>query len=146
MASVRKEITIEAAPEAVWAALSDWGALHLRLVPGFAVAVRLEGRDRLVTFFNGVELRERLVTLDETERRLVWSIVDPPYEHHNGVAQVFPAGPGRTRFVWTADLLPDELAPRTDAMMERGIGIIRTTLEAAASGAAPYATGASDAP
>ncbi len=137
MATIRKEITIEAAPETVWAALSDWGALHVRLVPGFAVAVRLEGRDRLVTFFNGNELRERLVTLDQAERRLVWSIVDPPYEHHNGVAQVFPAGAGRTRFVWTADLLPDELAPRTDAMMERGIGIIRATLEAAARGPEP---------
>ena len=37
MASICKERTIEATPEAVWGALRDWGALHERLVPGFVV-------------------------------------------------------------------------------------------------------------
>jgi hypothetical protein len=53
MASIRKERTIEATPEAVWDALSDWGAIHERLVPGFVVDARLDGEDRIVTFFNG---------------------------------------------------------------------------------------------
>jgi len=35
MASVRKEIVIDASPDDVWAALRDWGAVHQRLVPGF---------------------------------------------------------------------------------------------------------------
>ena len=76
----------------MWAALRDWGALHVRLAPGFALDTRLEGEDRIVTFFNGAVARERLVDRDEQARRLVWSIVDGPYAHHNGAAQVFAEG------------------------------------------------------
>jgi len=64
-------------------------------------------------------------------RRLVWSIVDGPYAHHNGAAQVLAGDDGATRFVWIADLLPDELAQPTGELMERGIETIKQTLEAA---------------
>ena len=130
MATIRKEITIDVPPEDAWAALRDWGALHRRLAPGFATDVRLEDGDRVVTFFNGAVVRERLVTLDEQDRRLVWSIIEGPYAHHNGSAQVHIASGDATRFVWTADVLPDDLASRTEAMMERGINTIKATLEA----------------
>jgi hypothetical protein len=116
MASIRKERIIEATPEQVWSALRDWGALHERLVPGFAVDTRLDGADRIVTFFNGAVARERLVDLDEDGRRLVWSIVDGPYTHHNGAAQVLAGENGSARFVWVADLLPEELAAVTDEL------------------------------
>jgi uncharacterized protein YndB with AHSA1/START domain len=132
MASVRKERTIEAEPEEVWDALRDWGALHERLVPGFAVDTQLDGEDRVVTFFNGAVARERLIDLNDEVRRLAWSIVDGPYSHHNGVAQVHASGDGKTRFVWVADLLPDNLAQITDDLMERGIDTIKQTLEAKA--------------
>ena len=78
MASIRREIVIDASAERVWDALCDWGALHLRLVPGFATDVRLDGEDRIVTVATGSVLRERLVDLDDAARRLVWSIADPP--------------------------------------------------------------------
>jgi hypothetical protein len=128
MASIRKETTIDAPPDDVWAALRDWGRPHVRLVPGFVVDTRLDGRDRIVTFFTGTVVRELLVDLDDEARRLVWSVVDGPYTHHNGAAQVFPAGTG-TLFVWIADLLPDGAAGRTAEMMERGINTIKRTLE-----------------
>jgi uncharacterized protein YndB with AHSA1/START domain len=131
MASIHKERSIDASPDDVWAALSDWGALHQRLVPGFVLDAHLDGDDRIVTFFNGMTVRELLVDLDEQARRLVWSVVDGPYTHHNGAAQVFPDGEGGTRFVWLADLLPNELAEQTDALMEQGIDVVKTTLEAA---------------
>ena len=128
MATIRVERSIEAPPEQVWDALRDWGAIHERLVPGFVVDARLDGNDRIITFFNGVVAREVLVDLDEESRRLVWSVVDGPYTHHNGAAQVFAEGAG-TRFVWTADLLPDETAPPTAEMMERGIDVLKQTQE-----------------
>ena len=53
MASIRKEITTTASLDDVWAALSDIGALHTRLVPGFVVDTRLEPDARIVTFCNG---------------------------------------------------------------------------------------------
>jgi carbon monoxide dehydrogenase subunit G len=129
MACIRKEILIDASPEDVWAAVRDWGALHERLAPGFAVDTCLDGDDRIVTFGNGTVLRERLVDLDEQTRRLVWSIVDGPYTHHNASAQVFPDGEG-ARFVWTADLLPNELAASTGEAMELGTSVVKQTLEA----------------
>jgi len=135
MASIRTETTIDAGPEAVWDALRAWDELHTRLAPGFVTDLRLDGRDRIVTFFTGMTIREVLVTLDDVARRLVWSVVDGPYSHHNGVAQVLVDADGTTRFVWTADLLPDEAAANTKEMMERGTATIRETLEAARSAA-----------
>lgn len=129
MATIRKEILIDARPEEVWDALRDWGAPHERLVPGFVVDSRLDGEDRIVTFFNGSTVRELLVDLDDDARRLVWSVVEGPYSHHNGVAQVFAEGEDRTRFVWVADLLPDAAAPITDQLMEKGIGVVKETME-----------------
>jgi carbon monoxide dehydrogenase subunit G len=139
MASVRKQIEIDASPDDVWAALRDWGAVHERLVPGFVVDTRLDGEDRIVTFFNGAVARELLVDRDDEARRLVWSVVDGPYTHHNASAQVFSTGEGGTVFVWIADLLPHDLASRIAALMERGIGVVKATMESdgGADGTAP---------
>ena len=134
MATIRIETTIDAPPADVWDALRDFGALHTRLAPGFALDTRLEGNDRLVTFFTRTTLRERLISRDDEARRLAWTIVDGPYEHHNGVAQVLEED-GTTRFVWTSDLLPDAAAEPTRAMMQRGSEAIRRALESARSAA-----------
>ena len=119
---------IEARPDEVWAALRDWGGLHRRLAPGFVTDTRLDGGDRIVTFANGLVVREVLVALDDERRRLVWTVVDGPYSHHNGAAQVHPEG-SVSRFVWTADLLPDERAAATAQAMEEGLLTIKRTLE-----------------
>jgi hypothetical protein len=130
MASVRKEVVIQAEPDDVWAALRDWAFPHTRLVPGFVVQTRLDGEDRLVTFFNGITVREVLVDLDEGARRLVWTVADGPYRHHNASAQVLANGDDRTRFVWVADFLPHELAGPMAEMMELGIQTVKATQEA----------------
>jgi Polyketide cyclase / dehydrase and lipid transport len=135
MASIRKEIVINAHPDDVWAALRDWGAPHRRLVPGFVVDTRLDGRDRVVTFFTGTTVREVLVDLDDDSRRLVWSVVDGPYTHHNASAQVLATDGGSTRFLWIADLLPDEAAGRTAELMDRGIRTVQQTLDSTETGA-----------
>ena len=132
MASIRREVTIDAPPERVWDAVRDWGALHERLVPGFATDARVESGARVVTFFTGAVLTERIVTVDDGARRLVWTIVDGPYEHHNGSVEVHDAPDGRTLYVWVADLLPDAAAERTSEMMDRGCATLKETLEAAA--------------
>jgi hypothetical protein len=134
MACIRKEISIDASPADVWAAVRDWGALHERLVPGFVTDTRLDGAARIVTFSNGTALRELLVDLDDESRRLAWSIIDGPYTHHNASAQVFSEGERACRFVWTADLLPNELADRTAELMQQGTNVVKQTLEAQAGG------------
>lgn len=143
MASVRKEIHIDTAPADVWDALRDWGELHRRLVPGFVTDARLDGPDRVVTFFNGATVKELFVDLDDDARRLVWSIADGSFTHHNASAQVFAEGAG-TRFVWIADVLPHELGPYVGELMEHGLGVLKQTLEAAAC-ASPSASASASA-
>ena len=65
MASVRREIMTKARIDVVWSAIRDVGALHTRLVPGFVTDTKLEGAVRIVTFGNGVVVREPIVTVDE---------------------------------------------------------------------------------
>jgi len=83
MASIRKEILTKARPDDVWDALRDIGALDTRLVPGFVTDTRLEPGARVVTFGNGTMARELIVTIDDDERRVVWSVVGGPMTHHN---------------------------------------------------------------
>jgi carbon monoxide dehydrogenase subunit G len=120
MASIRKEIPLDARAEEVWDAVRDIGALHSRLVPGFVVATKLEPDARIVTFANGMVVRELIVDLDDKARRLVWSAVGGRLRHHNASAQVFAEGDARSRLVWIADLLPDELAGDIRGMIEQG--------------------------
>jgi hypothetical protein len=134
MATIRKEVRIEARAETVWDALRDVGALHTRLAPGFVTDVRMEEGARIVTFGNGMVARELIVSVEDDVRRLVWSIVGGRLTHHNGSAQVFAEGPERSRFVWTTDLLPDALAPSIEAMMAQAMPIIQATLERAQRG------------
>ena len=132
MASVMREIAIDAAPDDVWDALRDFGAVHERLAPGFVVATELDADEtRVVTFFSGAVARERLVGVDEATRRLVYSVVEGPLGsiHHNASAQVVADGDGRTRFVWITDVLPDTVAARTGELMDRGLAVIKRTLE-----------------
>lgn len=128
MATIHKEIEIHASPQLVWEALSDVGALHTRLAAGFVVETEMDGNARIVTFANGMVAREEIVAVDDAARRVVWAIIGQQFHHYNAAAQVFDHGDG-TRFVWTTDLLPDELAPTVDAMMAAAIAAIKKTIE-----------------
>ncbi len=130
MASIRKEIVIHVRPERVWDAVRDIGALHTRLVPGFVTDVRMDDGARIVTFGNGMVAREIIVSIDEFRRRLVWSIVGGPLTHHNGSVEVLAEG-ADSRFVWTTDLLPNEMESAIDGMMEQAMPIIKATVEGA---------------
>lgn len=130
MASIHKEIVVDAPVEAVWDALRDVGALHTRLVPGFVVDTRLQpDASRIVTFGNGQVVKESIVDVSERDRRVAWAIADPPFRHYNASAQVFGEGAGRSRFVWIADLLPDELEETVAAMMDEGLDAIAMTFD-----------------
>jgi hypothetical protein len=129
MASIRRQVVIEADPDAVWDALRDWDALHERLAAGFVTDCARDGTARIVTFASGAVLREEILGCDDAHRRLAWSIVDGPYTHHNGAAEVLLDSDGRTKFVWTSDLRPDALAKATAQAMEQGLAAIKRTLE-----------------
>jgi hypothetical protein len=128
VASLHKEIIIEARPESVWDAVRDIGALHTRLVPGFVVDTKLEGEDRIVTFGNGLVAREPIITIDEQRRRLAWAATGGRTTHYNAVLEVVALGE-RTRVVWTTDLLPHDMAAPLGAMQDQALSIMKATLE-----------------
>lgn len=101
MASIRQEILIEAGADHVWDAVRDVGAPHKRLAPRF----------------------------DDKARRLVWAVVGGRLTHHNASMQVFAEGEGRSRVVWIADLLPNDLAGYVGRLIEQGLGVMKQTLE-----------------
>jgi uncharacterized protein YndB with AHSA1/START domain len=129
MASIHKELTINAPPERIWDAVRDVGAIHTRLARQFVLDTRIDGDSRLVTFAGGTVVRERIVDVDDRARRLAYSVVEWRATHHNASIQVFPDGDGRSRIVWITDLLPNELADQVSGMMEQGCAAIKRTLE-----------------
>jgi polyketide cyclase/dehydrase/lipid transport protein len=129
MACIRRETRIAARLETAWSALRDVGALHTRLVPGFVTDTKLEPGARIVTFGNGMVVKELLLGVDDAAHRVAWSAQSELMTHHNASAQVFADGPGHCRFVWIADLLPDAVAPQIAALIDQGMAVIRDTLE-----------------
>ena len=128
MASIQKDILIDAPPAEVWAAVRDFGAVHTRLAPGFVLEARLEGDARILTFANGSIAREQLVDCDEARRRLVYAIASERVSHYNASLQVTDDGDRRSRMIWIVDLLPNEIAPYIDGQMDRGALAVQKAL------------------
>lgn len=129
MASIRTEFVIEADAAGVWKTIGDWENGPADMAPGLVVSSRAEGPVRVVTFTDGQIARERLVTRDDDARRIVYSVIGDTVrpDHDNAVMHVIADGEGRCRFVWSRDVLPDELAqPLLVAMREAGVVIKRT--------------------
>lgn len=129
MASIHKEISVDAPAEDVWAAIRDVGAIHTRLAREMVVDTRLQDDTRLVTFANGAVVKERIVDIDDGARRLAYAIVEWRTTHHNASFQVMPDGDGRCRVIWIADLLPNALAEVVGGLMDQGRSAIKRTLE-----------------
>jgi carbon monoxide dehydrogenase subunit G len=121
MASIYKDIPVDAHPDHVWDAVRDFGAVHTRLAPGFVTDARLDGDTRVVTFANGMVAREQLVDCDEARRRLVYAIAGERVSHYNGSVQVIADGDTRSRVIWIVDVLPNEIAPYVDSQMDLGV-------------------------
>ncbi len=128
MASIRREILVDASPDAAWDAVCDVGAAHRRLVPGVLTDCRLEEGARIVTFANGKVVRELIVAVDDAARRFAWSAQGDRFQHHNASLEVLAAGDGGSRLVWIADLLPDELAPAIAGLMDLGAAAMQGAL------------------
>jgi hypothetical protein len=133
MASLRKEISTNASPDDVWAAIRDIGALHTRLVPGFVIDTQLAPGERIVTFGNGMVVREPIVDIDDDARRLVWTAVVSSLTHYNASAQVFANPDGGAKVVWVADLLPNDAARAIGLMMDQGMIAMKDCLDGLAA-------------
>ncbi len=71
-----------------------------------------------------------IVDVDDEARRLVWAVVGSSrLTHHNASIQVVADREGRSRVIWVADLLPNEVARDIRALIEQGMAVMKKTLE-----------------
>ena len=117
MASIHKDIAIDASPADVWAAVRDFGSPHRRLVPGFVLDSRLDGDARIVTFANGTVARELLVDCDDARRRLVYAINNERLRHYSASVQVIAEGETSCRLVWIIDIMSPPPEPPSMPMI-----------------------------
>jgi len=118
MASIHKDIPIDASPDEVWAAVRDFGAVH-RLAPGFVREAYLDGDARIVTFANGMVAREVLVDCDDARQRLVYAVISERVTHYSASVQVLADGETGSRLAWIVDLLPHAMAPTIGGQMDQ---------------------------
>jgi hypothetical protein len=128
MASITREILIQRPADLVWDAVRDVGAVHDRLARGFVTGTTLEPGARVVTFVNGAVAREIIVGVDEERRRLAYSVVEGlGATHHQASFEVLDDADGSSRLVWITDVLPDDLVPVLQEMVELGSEAIART-------------------
>ena len=126
MASIYKEIALDARADDVWDAIRDFGAVHRRVASDFLLDARLDGDARIVTFSNGTVAREVLVTCDDARKRLVYAVASERVKQHSASIQIIADG-DRSRMIWITDVLPNEIAPYIDGQMELSAAAIQKT-------------------
>jgi hypothetical protein len=132
MATIIRDVTLDTEQASAWDALKDFGALHQRLAREFITDCHMVTSDtRRITFFNGAVAQEQLVGVDDDARRLAYAIIESSLNmtHHNASAQIAEDNTGRTRFIWTVDVLPDEQAGPINLMMTAGLEAVKRTLD-----------------
>jgi hypothetical protein len=129
MASIHKDIPINAPAHEVWDAVRDFGAVHTRLARGFVLDSKLDGEARIVTFSNGTVARELLVDCDDARRRLVYAVISERLKQHSASVQIVADGDLRCRMIWIVDLLPHEIAPYISSQMDLGAAAMQKALE-----------------
>ena len=137
MASVRREIHIHRSADAVWDAVRDIAAAHVRLFPGVLVDAHAAYDGRVVTFANGLVIRETTVELNDETRRYAWTALSERMTHHKASLQVFENGDGSCRIVWITDVLPHARGGDAAALMDAGAPIMKRTLEAVTASISP---------
>jgi carbon monoxide dehydrogenase subunit G len=118
MASVTVESELTCPAERAWALLADFENPH-KAFAGVLTGARAEDGGRVVTFANGMEVREIIVDLDDARRRVAYAAVGGRFSQHAAAMQVVEDG-GGCRFLWTSDFLPDDAAPLVKGLMQQG--------------------------
>lgn len=118
MASVTVESEFACPAERAWALLSDFENPH-KAFAGVLTDARAEDGVRIVTFANGMEVREIMVDLNAERRRVAYAVVGGRFSQHSAAMQIMESN-GGCRFLWISDFLPDDAAPLVEGLMRQG--------------------------
>lgn len=132
MASIINETALAVDAGRAWALLREVGAAHLAFPGVLRGCVREEDGVRRVTFADGTEIRERIVTVDDARRRVAYAVIGGRFAHHSASMRIFAEGPGHSRFVWVSDFLPDQAAAFVAPLVEQGAEAFRRAAEGGA--------------
>jgi hypothetical protein len=130
MTMIRRTFTVTATADEAWDVIRDIGAVHTRLAPRFVTdTVLLAPDQRRVTFANGAIVTEQIVSIDDDDRRLAYTILERAAEHHHASFEVLPADePGQAVVVWTTDVLRGPVAETFRANMVAAAPVIAASL------------------
>ena len=121
MGSIRREAILDVPARDVWAGLREVGKAA-EMFPGILTACELRRDDeRVVTFANGLVVVERIIGVDDQNRRMAYSAQVDGFAHHNASMEVLPLADNMSRFIWITDFLPDDARSFAEPLIEEGI-------------------------
>ena len=122
------EIDVEAPPAAVWPLVGDFGGLGW--MPGVD-SITVDGDVRTVAM-TGMEIQEKLISIDEDDFTITYSIVGGPVpiEHHEATISVTPAGDG-SHVSWSVTSAPDGTASFFKSVYEGALQALKAKVESA---------------
>ena len=129
MASIREERTLDVDPGTAWSAVRLVGEAH-RLFAPVLVDGSLDGDTRTVHFANGMVVQERILAVDDDHRRVAYTALGADgITYHHAAMEIDELSPGRCLFVWTTDVLPDQVAGMIAPLMAQGADALKANLE-----------------
>lgn len=128
MATIRWEESVSVPAERAWAALRRVDMVHILFAPVLVAGV-MEGDVRTLTFANGLVVRERIITVDDQRRRIVYGVLGDTFAHHSASMEILPVDETSCRFVWISDFLPDERTRTVQPLVEEGSRAFASNIE-----------------
>ena len=126
MGEATAAIDIDRGPDTVWAAIGDFGGIG-DWMPGIE-SCRVEGENRILAMM-GMEITEHLVSKDDAERVLVYSIVDRvPVQRHQGTITVTASQDG-SHVTWHVDAAPDDMAQMMGGLYQQALEALKKHVE-----------------
>ena len=132
MASITEHVSVAVDAHRAWQSLRDVGRAHVLFAP-VVVAGSIAGEIRTVTFANGMVAQERILDVDDKQRRVAYAALNVPgMEYHHASMQVIEDGPGRCHFLWITDVHPAAVADSIRRITQ-GAQALKKNLEAGAA-------------
>jgi len=132
MATVSLETHVNADPSHVWGQVRDirWPEALTDIIASVKPTSKTT---RDCTMGDGAKLKETIVAVDDSARRVAYTITESPFgtTHHNASLQALKDGEG-TRLLWTIDVLPDEVAGALEPALSGEIITMAARLEGSA--------------
>lgn len=117
MATIYREIDIDAPLETVWNKVSNTAQISDFI--GFVATSTQQGDTRVCKLEGGGELTEKIISVDDELKRVMYSITSSPLnmEFHSASMQLEEIA-GATRLKWAVDLLPAEAVNHMAPMLD----------------------------